>query len=50
MLSHTGEMPAGPGWAFEVKWDGSRALVSTENGLQVRSRRGLEHDGRYERA
>ena len=28
------------GWAFEVKWDGFRALVSTEDGLQVRSRRG----------
>ena len=25
---------------FEVKWDGFRALVSTEDGLQVRSRRG----------
>ena len=27
------------GWAFELKWDGFRAIVSTENGLDVRSRR-----------
>src|SRR4051794_29600050 len=40
MLSRTGDIPAGPGWAFEVKWDGFRALVSTEAGLRVRSRRG----------
>jgi bifunctional non-homologous end joining protein LigD len=40
MLSRSGDVPVGPGWTFEVKWDGFRALVSTENGLQVRSRRG----------
>jgi bifunctional non-homologous end joining protein LigD len=40
MLSLTGELPTEPGWAFEVKWDGFRALVSSENGLEVRSRRG----------
>ena len=40
MLSRTGEIPSGAGWSFEVKWDGFRALVSTENGLKVRSRRG----------
>jgi bifunctional non-homologous end joining protein LigD len=27
-------------WAFEVKWDGFRAIVSTEGPLRVRSRRG----------
>lgn len=27
-------------YAFEVKWDGFRAIVSTEDGLRVRSRRG----------
>src|SRR3954451_9684517 len=40
MLSSPGEIPTGPGWSFEVKWDGFRALVSTEDGLLVRSRRG----------
>jgi bifunctional non-homologous end joining protein LigD len=40
MLSRPGPLPTGSNWLFEVKWDGFRALVSTENGLRVRSRRG----------
>ena len=40
MLSQSGPIPTGDGWSFEPKWDGFRALVSTENGLAVRSRRG----------
>jgi bifunctional non-homologous end joining protein LigD len=40
MLARPGALPHGPGWAFEVKWDGFRALVSTIDGLEVRSRRG----------
>jgi bifunctional non-homologous end joining protein LigD len=40
MLSRPGPLPSGSGWSFEVKWDGFRALVSTEDGLRVRSRRG----------
>ena len=40
MLSHPGPLPSGSGWSFELKWDGFRALVSTEEGLEVRSRRG----------
>src|SRR3954452_15764826 len=40
MLSAPGEIPTDQGWSFEVKWDGFRALVSTEDGLKVRSRRG----------
>ena len=40
MLSRPGPLPHGRGWSFEVKWDGFRALVSTEDGLRVRSRRG----------
>lgn len=38
MLSRPGPVPSGSGWSFEVKWDGFRALVSTEDGLRVRSR------------
>jgi len=30
------------GFAYEVKWDGFRAIVSTVNGLRVRSRRGWD--------
>jgi bifunctional non-homologous end joining protein LigD len=40
MLSRPGPLPTGRGWRFEVKWDGFRAVVSTEDGLRVRSRRG----------
>ncbi len=27
MLASTGDLPVGPGWAFEFKWDGVRALA-----------------------
>ncbi len=40
MLARPGEFPSGPGWSYEVKWDGFRALVSTVDGLRARSRRG----------
>ena len=39
MLLRPGQIPTGAGWAFELKYDGFRAIVSTENGLDVRSRR-----------
>jgi ATP dependent DNA ligase domain len=39
MLSHPGDLPSGSAWSFELKWDGFRALVSTESELRVRSRR-----------
>jgi bifunctional non-homologous end joining protein LigD len=42
MLSRPGPLPSSPGWSYEVKWDGFRAIVSTEDGLRVRSRRGWD--------
>jgi bifunctional non-homologous end joining protein LigD len=42
MLARGGELPAGDGWAYEIKWDGFRAIVSTEDGLRVGSRRGWD--------
>ena len=39
MLSRPGPLPSGRGWSFELKWDGFRAIVSTRDGLTVRSRR-----------
>jgi bifunctional non-homologous end joining protein LigD len=42
MLARTAELPRGSGYAFEVKWDGFRALVSTVERLVVRSRRGWD--------
>ena len=40
MLAKTGKLPTRGAWAYEVKWDGFRAIVSTEGPLRVRSRRG----------
>ena len=40
MLSRPGTLPLGANYAFEVKWDGFRAIVPTIDGLRVRSRRG----------
>src|SRR5438552_1677717 len=39
MLARPDTLPRGD-YAYEVKWDGFRAIVSTERGLEVRSRRG----------
>jgi ATP-dependent DNA ligase len=35
MLLRPGGIPSGDGWAFEVKYDGFRAIVSTEDSLRV---------------
>jgi ATP-dependent DNA ligase len=40
MLSRPGPLPSGSAWSFELQWDGFRAIVSTEDGLRVRSRCG----------
>jgi bifunctional non-homologous end joining protein LigD len=32
MLATAGELPVGPGWAYEFKWDGVRALAVTQAG------------------
>jgi bifunctional non-homologous end joining protein LigD len=42
MLSRSGPLPYGQGWSYEPKWDGFRAIVSTLDGLSVRSRRGWQ--------
>jgi bifunctional non-homologous end joining protein LigD len=42
MRSRPGPLPSGEGWSFEPKYDGFRAIVSTEDGLRVRSRRGWD--------
>jgi bifunctional non-homologous end joining protein LigD len=41
MLARAGDLPRGD-YAYEVKWDGFRAIVSTEDGLRVWSRRGWD--------
>jgi bifunctional non-homologous end joining protein LigD len=40
VLARSGKLPTRGEWAYEVKWDGFRAIVSTEHSLRVRSRRG----------
>lgn len=40
MLAKSGKLPTRGAWAYEVKWDGFGAIVSTEGPLRVRSRRG----------
>jgi ATP-dependent DNA ligase len=42
MLARSGPLPTRGDWSFEVKWDGFRAIVSTEGTLRVRSRRGRD--------
>ena len=41
MLARPDRLPRGD-YAYEVKWDGFRAVVSTEEELEVRSRRGWD--------
>jgi bifunctional non-homologous end joining protein LigD len=49
MLAKLGELPRDDrGWAFEVKWDGVRAICHSEPGrLRLHSRNGLEITARY---
>jgi bifunctional non-homologous end joining protein LigD len=42
MLARPGQLPTSGDYAYEVKWDGFRAIVSTEGPLRVRSRRGWD--------
>src|SRR3954452_16355690 len=48
MLARTGGLPPGDGWAFEVKWDGVRAIGFAEGGrLRLASRLGRDITPRY---
>ncbi len=41
-------LPSGPGWAFEFKWDGVRALLDAdEHGVRLHSRAGNDVSGGY---
>jgi bifunctional non-homologous end joining protein LigD len=42
MLARSGQIPTRGDWAYEIKWDGFRALVSTEGRFRIRSRRGWD--------
>jgi len=48
MLASTAPLPTGDRWAYEIKWDGVRALVAVEDGsVRAVSRRGNEITGGY---
>ncbi len=48
MLASTGPLPEGGDWAYEVKWDGVRALVAVEGGrVRATSRNGNDLTGAY---
>jgi bifunctional non-homologous end joining protein LigD len=48
MLATLGPPPSGPGWAFELKWDGVRAVTYLTHGtVRVLSRNGLDVTGQY---
>jgi bifunctional non-homologous end joining protein LigD len=43
MLAVPGELPAGPDWAYELKWDGVRAIAVVRDGMvRVYARSGAE--------
>jgi len=43
MLANSGELPLGPGWAYEFKWDGVRALAVVRAGsVRLYARSGAE--------
>ncbi|KIA90472.1 DNA ligase D [Kaistella jeonii] len=44
MLAETAPKPfSGKDWAFEIKWDGYRAIADLRNGVQLYSRNGLSY-------
>lgn len=48
MLATPGPLPVGEGWAYEVKWDGFRALAAVEGGrTTLRSRTGRDVTADY---
>ena len=48
MLAGAGALPEGDGWAYEVKWDGVRALCRSQPGrLSLHSRRGADITAGY---
>ncbi|RJQ75190.1 DNA ligase [Pseudonocardiaceae bacterium YIM PH 21723] len=48
MLAKTGPLPSGPGWAYEFKWDGVRAIARIgADGVEVSGRSGRDITGTY---
>jgi bifunctional non-homologous end joining protein LigD len=48
MLATPGPLPSGPGWAYEFKWDGVRALAAIDRGrLRLQARSGADITAAY---
>ncbi|NUS63525.1 MAG: DNA ligase [Saccharothrix sp.] len=48
MLASPGQLPTGPGWAFEFKWDGVRAVAYVRGGrVRAMTRNDLEVSATY---
>lgn len=48
MKGVAGELPSGPGWSFEVKWDGMRILAGVSpTGVRLWSARGADVTGTF---
>lgn len=48
MLARAGPLPTSGSWAYEIKWDGVRALVSSEPGrIRIASRNGRDITASY---
>ena len=45
LLSPASVLPTGEEWAFEVKWDSMRAVVSVNSADRIHSRHGLSRTG-----
>ena len=47
LISPASALPAGEQWAFEVKWDGMRTLISVGPAVRVHSRHGHDHTAAF---
>jgi bifunctional non-homologous end joining protein LigD len=47
MLATAGALPTGPGWAYEFKWDGVRAIAYVFGGVRLLSRNDRDVTGAY---
>ncbi len=49
LATPTEEVPEKPGWIYEIKWDGYRALANIENGsVHLYSRNGITFNNKFE--
>lgn len=49
MLATLGPLPEGPGWAFEAKWDGIRAVLYVDDPVRILTRNDHDVTGRFPR-